>query len=368
MLAGKNNFELPNYELIRQQLIDLELSSLGKNSMLQVLESDKKNDKELLQTQVFENFFKQNSDNSRKKVLLVISGSYMEGDDRSQSYPNYLKEMAKSNLDCDFLVLNIDPHFTTNLSPVGSTQENVNLKFLKGHLNPVKNPQFYSEIGNHLYRFDKVVFCSHTCEVGALDFHSLHRHCQKQDIDCVTIGAYWNRSPCCIIKEPLIEQDHVYFSYFQKIHFFIDRNLIPKEDIGDGFQDSQKILKLPFVFNFLDIDFGSSKTDENKKEIVEEKKWGNQYKSIELFTGIEDENFIKAIDDFIHPERSKPLPAQFAIIGAGVGVIAGLACVSTLRLGIVSVPSTAVIASTTIAGATAFYLINQAIKKNNHQK
>lgn len=221
-----------------------------------------------------------------------------------------------------------------------------------------------------MHRFDKVVFCSHTCQVGALDFQPLHRHCQKQDIDCIAIGAYFNKSPCCIIKEPLIKQDHVLLDYFEKIHFFINRNLLPKEVMDDGFLDSQKISKLSFVFKFLDIDFGSSKTDEDKKKIVEEKKAENQYQSIELFTGIEDENFIKAVNRFVKKPlfTKKDKEAFSQIIGVGAGAVAGLTCVSALGLGIVSVPAIAIVAGTTIAGATAFYLINQEINKNNTQK
>jgi len=369
MPTEKIVFTLPDYSKLRQDSIDGEESSFGKNKMLQSLQGDQKNDNKLLETNVFENFFQQNSDQSKKKVLLVISGSYMEGEDRSQSYPNYLKTIAKSNSDCDFLVLNIDPKFTTNLNPEGDIAKNVNLKFLKGHLNPVKNPQFYSEIGNNLHRFDKVVFCSHTCQVGALDFQPLHRHCQKQDTDCITIGAYFNESPCCIIKEPLIKQDRVFLNFFEGTHFFIDRHLIPKEGTKDGLPDSQEILKLSFVFDFLDIAFDSNKTDEDKKTIVEEKKTENQHKSIELFTGIEDPDFIKAVTKFVQekevlsPKSDLESKELTTIFGLGTGAIVGLTCVSALGLGIVSAPAIAIVAGTTIAGATAFYLINQAIQK-----
>ena len=78
-------FELLDYPKIRQDSIDGEESSFGKNKMLQSLQGDQDNDNKLLETNVFENFFQQNSDQSKKKVLLVISGSYMEGEDRSQS-------------------------------------------------------------------------------------------------------------------------------------------------------------------------------------------------------------------------------------------------------------------------------------------
>jgi hypothetical protein len=391
MPAEKIDFELPDYKIIRQNLIDSKLPGLEKTTMSQALEDDKQNDDELLKTKVFEDFFQQKNDSERKKILLVISGSYIEGEDHSQSYPNYLKEMAQSNYNCDFLVLNIDPKFATNLNPADiEIEKNVDLKFLKGHLNPVKNPQFYSEIGNNLHRFDKVVFCSHTCQVGALDFHPLHRHCQKQGTDCITIGAYFNESPCCIIKEPLIKQDHVFLDFFEKTHFFIDRDLIPKEGTKNGLLDSQKILKLSFVFKFLDIDFGSDKTDEDKKTIVEEKKVENQYKSIELFTGIEDEDFITAVTQFVQEKEVLPTPIDVSqnspstsdsksksdleskelttIFGLGTGAIVGLTCVSALGLGIVSAPAFAIVAGTTIAGATAFYLINQEIQKNNPQK
>lgn len=147
MPAERIVFELPNYEGIRINLIDQEGAGTGLGS--RPLQTDQNNDKELLKTKVFENFFEQKNDTSRKKVLLVISGSHKDEEDRSQSYPNYLKAMAQSNPNCDFLVLNIDPEFTTNLSPEGiEIERNVDLKFLKGHLNPVKNPRFYSEIGN----------------------------------------------------------------------------------------------------------------------------------------------------------------------------------------------------------------------------
>ena len=170
-------FNIPNYSLIRQNSIKEENSSFGRNAMDKSLEIDKINDKKLLETQCFENFLQQNTDPSRKKILLAISGSYINEEDLSQSYPNYLKEMARLNPDCNFLVLNIDPFFTTNLNPEGDIAKNVNLKFLKGHLSPAKNPQFYSEIGNNLENFDKVILSSHTHELGALDSHALHRHC-----------------------------------------------------------------------------------------------------------------------------------------------------------------------------------------------
>ena len=376
MPATPATFEPPNYEAIRQSSIDQESNLARKELILRTLRKDQDDDKKLLETDVFESFFQKKSDSSRKKILLVISGSHKDDGCNSQYYPNYLKEMARSNPDCDFLVLNIDPHFTTNLSPeVTEKKENVDLKLLKGHLNPAKNPQFYSQIGNNLHRFNKVVFCSHTCQVGALDFNPLHHHCQEKEIDCITIGAYFDYHPCCIIKEPLIQQKYVPLEFFNKDRFYIDRDLLPKEGLENYFPDSNQISTLSFVFRFLDIDFGSATTDTDKKIAVEERKKKNPTNSIELFTGIEDPDFIKAVGNFINPEQTKLTPAQpspptqsatpaeSAIIGAGVGVITGLACVSALGLGIVSAPAIAIVAGTAIVGASAFYLINQENSK-----
>lgn len=360
---------IPDYFKLRQDRINKESSTLGLEKMSESFQEDQGNDEELIKTDVFKNFFQKNNDPKRKKVLLVISGSYKDDGCNSQYYPNYLKEMAQSNPNCEFLVLNIDPHFTTNLSPEGiEIEKNVDLKLLKGHLNPAKNPQFYSEIGNNLQHFDKVIFCSHTCEVGALDFHPLHRHCEKQEIDCITIGAYFDYHPCCIIKEPLIQQEYVPHELFNKDHFYIDRDLLPEEGLEKYFLHSNQISTLSFVFRFLDINFGSATTDANKKIAVEQRKRENPTNSIELYTGIEDPDFIKAVGNFINPEQKKSTPAESAIIGAGVGVITGLACVSALGLGIVSAPALAIVAGTAIVGASAFYLINQEIQKNNSQK
>jgi len=384
MLTAPDAFELPNYQEIRKDIIKNENSDLGRETAATAFQSDQDDDKRLLDTKVFESFFQKKNDSLRQKVLLVISGSYIakRGDKNeeldSQFYPNYLKKMAQSNPNCDFLVLNIDPNFTTNLSPeVTEKKENVDLKLLKGHLNPAKNPQFYSEIGNNLHRFNKVVFCSHTCQDGALDFNPLHHHCREQGIDCITIGAYFDYHPCCIIKEPLIKQKYVPIDFFNKNYFYIDRDLLLEEGVKNNFLNSNQISTLSFVFRFLDINFGSATTDTDKKIAVEETKKRNpEADSIELFTGIEDPDFIKAVGNFINTEQKKSTPtqpsqptqsatpAESAIIGAGVGVITGLACVSALGLGIVSAPALAIVAGTTIAGATAFYLINQEIQKS----
>lgn len=273
-------FELLDYPKIRQYSIDQETSSFGKNKMLQSLQGDQKNDNKLLETNVFENFFQQNSDQSKKKVLLVISGSYMEGEDRSQSYPNYLKEMAESNPNCDFLVLNIDPNFTTNLNPEGDIAKNVNLKFLKGHLSPAKNPQFYSEIGNNLENFDKVILSSHTHELGALDSHTLHRHCQKNEIDCITIGAYFNASPCLVSSKPnLIEDDFVPLALFDKTYWFIDSDSLEK--LSD--QNKSKATSI--------VDFFSTKTPPS-------------FDSLMTYSGIEDPEFKKSVSEFVKSEKT----------------------------------------------------------------
>ena len=273
-------FELPDYLKIRESSIDKELSLKGKDRMSQALENDQKNDNKLLETNVFENFFQQNSDQSKEKVLLVISGSHIDEEDRSQSYPNYLKEMAESNPNCDFLVLNIDPYFTTNLNPEGDIAKNVNLKFLKGHLSPAKNPQFYSEIGNNLENFDKVILSSHTHELGALDSHTLHRHCQKNEIACITIGAYFNASPCFVSSKPnLIEDDFVPFGLFNKAHWFIDSDLLKEKSDKDQ-------LKATSVVNFF-----STKTPP-------------KLDSVATYSGIEDPEFKKSVLEFVQSERT----------------------------------------------------------------
>lgn len=273
-------FELPDYPKIRQDSIDQETSSFGKNRMSKALKIDQDNDKELLENNVFKHFLQQNSDQSRQKVLLVISGSHIDKEDRSQSYPNYLKEMAESNPNCDFLVLNIDPDFTTNLNPEGDIAENVNLKFLKGHLSPAKNPQFYSEIGNNLENFDKVILSSHTHELGALDSHTLHRHCQKNEIDCITIGAYFNDSPCFIASESnLIERNFVPLVLFNKAHWFIDSDSLEK--LSD-----QNKSKTTSVVNFF-----STKTPP-------------KLDSVATYSGIEDPEFKKSVLEFVQSERT----------------------------------------------------------------
>jgi hypothetical protein len=276
--------------------------------------------------------------------------------------------MARSNPNCDFLVLNIDPNFTTNLSPeVTEKKENVDLKLLKGHLNPAKNPQFYSEIGNNLHRFNKVVFCSHTCPAGALDFHPLHRHCEEKKIDCITIGAYFNQSPCCIIRQTLIQENYVHEKFFDTLHWYIDDELIRG--------DSNQFPKLLFVLDFFQKQFGLNENDQDKKNYVETKKRNPEADSIELFTGIEDPDFIRAVGNFVDLEKKQSnstqskstveykSTAESIIIGAGVGVITGLACVSALGLGIVSAPALAIVPGTAIVGASAFYLINQENSK-----
>ena len=273
-------FNIPDYSQIRQNSIKEENSSFGRNAMNKSLEIDKINDEKLLETNVFENFLQQNTDPSRKKILLAISGSYINEEDLSQSYPNYLKEMARLNPDCNFLVLNIDPFFTTNLNPEGAIQDNVNIKFLKGHLSPAKNPQFYSEIENNLKNFDKVILCSHTYELGALDSHALHRHCQKQEIDCITIGAYFNNKPCFIINKPnLIEDDFVSPALFDKTHWFIDSNLL--KNLSD--QDKSKATSV--------IDFFSTKTPPNLDSIM-------------TYSGIEDPSFKKSVSKFVESEKT----------------------------------------------------------------
>jgi hypothetical protein len=284
-----------DYLTDRKDFIAKEESPLGRERMSKSLQDDQESDKNLLETDVFKNFLQKNSDPSRQKALLVISGSHIEGENNSQSYPNYLKEMSKSKPDCDFLVLNIDPNFTTNLSPEGiEIEKNVDLKLLKGYLNPAKNPQFYSEIGNNLQHFDKVIFCSHTCEVGALDFHPLHRHCEKQGIDCITIGAYFNESPCCIISKPnLIEDDFVPLILFQKINWFIDSDnlseLQPPQD-----QDKIKIISL--------IDFFSTNTPPNL--------------GLETHPGIKDPALIKSVSEFVKSEKTSSRPQDQTLLRA----------------------------------------------------
>lgn len=359
-------FEIPDYSKIRQDSIGQETSSFGKNKMSQALQSDQDNDNKLLETKVFKNFLLQNSDDSRKKVLLVISGSYMEGEDRSQSYPNYLREMAQSNPDCDFLVLNIDPNFTTNLNPEGDIAKNVNLKFLKGHLNPVKNPQFYSEIGNNLYRFDKVVFCSHTYQLGVFEFNSLPLHCKTQGTDCITIGAYWNQSPCCIMRDPLIEKD-----FIPTIHPDTEESTLSKEDKNT----------ISAIGGFLSLSFGAVQSEADKNSAFAERKTALQTalrsRAPDCFFNIEDKNFIKAVTQFVGEKEVLPPKSDLeskkvlspksdleskeltTIFGLGTGAIVGLTCVSA--------PAFAIVAGTTIAGATAFYLINQEVQ-NNHKK
>jgi hypothetical protein len=265
----------------RRDFIAKEKSPLGREKMSKSLQDDQESDKNLLETDVFKNFLQKNSDPSRQKVLLIISGSHIDGENHSQSYPNYLKEMSKSKPDCDFLVLNIDPNFTTNLSPEGiEIEKNVDLKLLKGYLNPTKNPQFYSEIGNNLQHFDKVIFCSHTCEVGVLDFHPLHRHCEKQGIDCITIGAYFNESPCCIISKPnLIEDDFVPLILFQKINWFIDSDSLSQ------LPDQDKIKIISF------IDFFSTKIPPNLDSVI-------------THSGIEDPALIKSVSEFVKSEKT----------------------------------------------------------------
>ncbi len=56
-----------------------------------------------------------------------------------------------------------------------------------------------------------------------------------------------------------------------------------------------------------------------------------------------------------------------AVIGAGTGAIAGLACVSALGLGIVSMPAVVLVAGTAVTGAVAFYLIKQEIQKSSER-
>ena len=267
---------------LREDLVADEKSSIGREKMSKSLQDDQESDKNLLETDVFKNFLQKNSDPSRQKALLVISGSHIDGENHSQSYPNYLKEMSKSKPDCDFLVLNIDPNFTTNLSPEGiEIEKNVDLKLLKGYLNPTKNPQFYSEIGNNLQHFDKVIFCSHTCEVGALDFHPLHRHCEKQGIDCITIGAYFNESPCCIISKPnLIEDDFVPLILFQKINWFINSDKLSELKPP---QDQDKIISF--------IDFFSTNTPPNLD-------------FVETYPGIKDPALIKSVSEFVKSEKT----------------------------------------------------------------
>jgi hypothetical protein len=257
--------------------------------MSKSLQEDQVRDKNLLETDVFKSFLQKNSDLSRTKALLVISGSHIDGENHSQSYPNYLKEMAKSNPNCDFLVLNIDPNFTTNLSPEGiEIEKNVDLKLLKGHLNPAKNPQFYSEIGNNLQHFDKVIFCSHTCEVGALDFHPLHRHCEKQEIDCITIGAYFNESPCYIISKPnLIEDDFVPPALFDKTRWFIDSDNLSK------LPNQDKISSI--------VDFFSTTPPTNSDSV---KTHSGIEDSVTTYSGIEDSAFIKSVSEFVKSEKT----------------------------------------------------------------
>lgn len=268
-------FELPDYSKFRQDSIDNQKSPLGKDKMSQALQGDQDYDKKLLETNVFENFFQQNSDQSKKKVLLVISGSHIDEEDRSQSYPNYLKTIAKSNPDCDFLVLNIDPNFTTNLNPEGDIADNVNLKFLRGYLSPAKNPQFYSEIGNNLQNFDKVILCSHTHELGALDSHTLHKHCQKNEIDCITIGAYFNDKPCFVINKPnLIEDDFVPLALFNKIYWFVDSDFL--KELSD--QDQLKATSV--------VDFFSTQTPPNLDSVM-------------TYSGIEDPVFKNSVSEFV---------------------------------------------------------------------
>ena len=108
---------IPDYFKLRQDRIDQEISGLGREEMSKSLQDDQGNDEELIKTDVFKSFLQKNSDPTRKKVLLVISGSHKDDGCNSQYYPNYLKEMAQSNSNCDFLVLNIDPHFSTNQFP-----------------------------------------------------------------------------------------------------------------------------------------------------------------------------------------------------------------------------------------------------------
>ena len=130
-----------------------------------------------------------------------------------------------------------------------------------------------------------------------------------------------------------------------------------------------------FVFNFLNSKLSLEDNHKAKIDHVKYCKKQNNNESIELFTDIEDLNFIRAVGNFVkiektqspnsvQPEKtSQAKIPQSAFFGAGVGLGVGLVCVSALGLGIVSVPAVGVVASTTVIGATAFYLANHEMQK-----
>lgn len=324
--------------------------------------NDNKVEKEA--SQAFQNFSAPHQDSSRKKVLLVIAGSKMRDDNDSQYYPNYLKKMAKENPNHDFLVLNVDNSFLATETDKSVEESNVKLHLLKGELNPLTSPDFYTKIGDNLQHFDKVVFCSHISKCGHLYFDPLHKHCQKQEIDCITIGAYEEQSPCCIIKDPkLIKEDFIPLSFFQNKQY-IDDNLTEIQDL-----QTQINTGISAIFGLLSKTFGTNEKKEKKQEFIEEKK-ESKPEFVDFYTGIEDPNFQKAVNRFVKkpPFTKEDKETVSRIIGVGVGAVVGLTCVSALGLGIVSAPAIAIVAGTVLVGATAFSLINEKNQNNNFSR
>ncbi len=258
---------------------------------------------------LFREFNHEKGQNGRKKIFLLIAGSHLANDNSEQFYPNYLKDVASNNPDCDFFVLNVDinPEFMRT-NRFLKTSENITLRFLSGMIQPLRSPKFYEKIAEGLQHFDKVIFCSHTEPLGFLNFHSLHKHCQKQDIDCMAIGAYYTASPSCIIKEPVIEQDFIPMNLYNPQGYYIDPRLLRTCSLSS--REKEEISK---IGNFFRTIFSHQDSEELKQAKIAVHQ-SQDTNTLSHFTGIEDENFKKAISQFVKREKEAEsgLPRSFS--------------------------------------------------------
>jgi hypothetical protein len=258
---------------------------------------------------LFREFDREKGQNGRKKIFLLIAGSYLPNDNSEQFYPNYIKDVASNNPDCDFFVLNVDNNSEfLRTDRFLKTSENLTLRFLSGMIQPLRSPKFYERIAEGLQHFDKVIFCSHTEPLGFLNFHSLHKHCQEQDIDCLTIGAYFTSSPSCIIKEPVIEQEFVPMNLYNPQGYNMDSRLLRTCSLSS--REKEEISKIGNFFNTI---FINQESEELKQVKIAVHK-SQDSDTLSHFTGIEDENFIKAISQFVKREKEAEagLPRSFS--------------------------------------------------------
>jgi hypothetical protein len=179
---------------------------------------------------------------------------------------------------------------------------------LQGNINPLISQNFYSEIGNNLHNFNKVILCSHTDPAGFLYLHSLHKHCQKSEIDCLTIGAYFNNSPCCTLAQPVIDQDFIPTELFKMdnpLHKYIEIANLQKTSLSKEDKD-----KIKSITDFV-IEYSFAEQDKSRKrQALARAKTQEGSGPVKHFEGIHDLDFIRSLLAFVKNSKAQEISSS----------------------------------------------------------